>query len=251
MLIFNEKEHAEYLLNGGKKNKQITFYELSLIAIYLRDIVGKSKDQVYSDLVLFCKENNADFNEVLGRRRLKAATNKSDRYKIRSIKNKSVTVSEIETIKNMFTDYKRQKILFTMVVLAKYFHDKSHHVQHKSTKYDDKYYVNQSLTRIFRIADVHASRKERHKILYDLEQSGLIHTTLKGTFEILFIDENSPPSIIIDDFYRISEFAPCFCIECGKQYRRNSYSKNQLCDKCYDKKRADDIRKNMAKARKN
>lgn len=249
MLIFNEIEHAKFLLDGGKKNKQLTFYELSLVAIYLRDVIGKSKDQVYDDLVLFCKENNADFNEILGRRRLKAALNKSDHYGIRKIKSKTVTKSEVETIRDTFSDYKKQRVLFAMIVLAKYFHDKSHHIKHRSTKYDDKYYVNQSLTRIFKIAGVHATRKERHKILYDLEQSGLIQTTLKGTFEILFIDEDSPTDIIVDDFYRINEFAPCFCVKCGKRYEWNSYSKNQLCDECYNKKRLEDVRKNMAKMR--
>ena len=99
MLIFYEEEYAEALLNGLKKNKRLTFYELCLVAMYFRDIVGKSKEQTYSDLVEFCKENNPDFNEILGNKKLKAALNKTDLYGIRKRRNIPVTRAEMDIIR--------------------------------------------------------------------------------------------------------------------------------------------------------
>ena len=250
MLIFYEEEHVKSLLNGDKKNKQLTFYELSLIAIYLRNTVGKSKSQVYSDLVEFCKENNSDFNEILGSRRLKAAVNKSDLYEIRERRDISVTKAEMETILNAFSDYKHQKVLFTMIVIAKFFHNKDHYKESDGSSSSNQYYVNQSLNSIFKIAKVHGRRSDRYKILYEIEQKGLIRTTLVGTFEILFVEKDSPVEILVTDLDDIESFFPYYCISCHKQYDRAPYSKNQLCQECYEEKRREDERLRMEKARK-
>lgn len=249
-MIFYEEEYAKNLLNGAKKNKQLTFHEISLVAIYLRNTIGKSKTQVHKDLVDFCKYNNSDFNEILGNRKLKAAIKKTDLYNIRKRHDVGVTEFEMQTIKESFDNYKCQKVLFIMLVISKFFHNKEHYRKKKPGKYDDRYYVNQSLNQVFKIAKVHVGLKERYQILYKIQQSGLIETTLRGTFEILFVDENSPVEILITDLNNVESFFPFYCIACGKQYERASYSKTQLCDDCYKRKRKEDERKRMQKARK-
>jgi hypothetical protein len=264
-IIFYEDEYAKSLLNGAKQNKRLTFYDLCLVAMYIRDIIGKSKEQTYSDMVDFCKKNNPDFNEVLGANKLRSALNKTDTYGIRRKKSVEVTKNELEIIKNAFSDYKHQKVMFAMLVIAKFFHNKDHYKKifedknnsdgkskkdNALDKYEKRYYVNQSLNKIFKTAKVHVQKKSRYKILYDLQQNNFIDTTLRGTFEILFVFPDSPVEIIVDDLNNIESFFPYYCIVCGRKYKREPYSKNQLCDTCYQEKRKKDEIERMRNYRK-
>lgn len=249
MLIFYEKEYAESLLNGLKKNKRLTFYELCLVAMYFRDVIGKSKEQTYCDLVEFCKENNPDFNEILGNKKLKSALNKTDFYGIRRRRDIVVTKKEMDTIRNAFSDYKHQKIMFAMLVIAKFFHNKDHYRKKEKPEDDNKYYVNQSLNKIFKAAKVHVAKKEKYKILHDLQKFGWVETTLRGTFQILFVKEDSPTEILVTNLNDIESFFPYYCIVCGKQYEREPYSKNQMCEACYQEKRRQDEKERMRKTR--
>jgi len=248
-LIFYEDQYAESLLNGTKKSKRLTFFDLCMVAMYIRDVIGKSKEQTYNDLVAFCKENNPDFNEILGSRKLKAAVNKTDLYGVRKKRDIKVTKSEMETIRSAFSDYKYQKVMFAMLIVAKFFHNKDHYRAKNKTTGGEKYYVNQSLNKIFKTAKVHVRKKDRYTILYDLQQAGYIEATLRGTFEILFVDEESPVEILITNLNDIESFFPYYCIVCGKKYDREPYSKNQMCDSCYQEKRRRDERERMRKAR--
>ena len=248
-LIFYEDEYAESLLNGAKKNKRLTFFDLCIVSMYIRDVIGKSKEQTYSDLVNFCKENNPDFNEILGSRKLKAALNKTDLYGVRKRRDVEVTKSEMETIRSAFLDYKHQKVMFAMLIIAKFFHNKDHYRAKKKVKDNEKYYVNQSLNKIFKAAQVHVQKKDRYNILYDLQQEGYLETTLRGTFEILFVDDESPVEILVTDLNNIESFFPYYCIVCGKKYDREPYSKTQMCNSCYQEKRRQDERERMRRAR--
>ena len=246
MTVFYEEEYVERLLNSTEQ-KRASYKDLSLIARYLKSKLGKNKTQIYNDLVEFCEYHNPEFNEVLAHRRLKSAVRSVDRYDLRSRIDIPVTKAEMESIRNAVTDYKRQKVLFAMLVISKFEHHREHIKKRKSTRYDENYYTNQRLTKILKMAKVHVSRKERYKILYDLEHTGLITTTMVGSFQINFVNTDSEIEVLITDLNDIESFFPYHCISCGKIYERSPYSKNQLCDKCYQEKRAEDVRKNMRK----
>ena len=103
--------------------------------------------------------------------------------------------------------------------------------------------------KIFKAAKVHVDRKNRYKILYNLQQAGFVETTLRGTFQILFICQDSPVEILVTDLNDIESFFPYYCVVCGERYEREPYSKNQMCKECYNDKRQRDERIRMRKTR--
>lgn len=246
-IIFYEKEHVESILNGSRKNKTLRFFDLSRMASYFRYEIGKSREQAKIDIIEFCKENNPNFNYVYAIRTIKNALKWSDKCKLRTSEDVIVTKSEMAAILESFDDYKYQKVLFWMLVVAKHFHKKDHYLKHRPSERDEIYYYNFGLAQAFRLAKVHVSKKKRFEMLYDLQQSGMIEATLSASFKILFVDEKSDPEIVVDDLDDIISFFPYYCEKCGKKYEIQPYSQNRLCDDCYEKKRKNDLR--LAKRR--
>lgn len=235
-IVFYEKEHVEAILNGSRRNKALNFFDLSRMASYFRYEIGKSREQAKTDIIEFCKENNSNFNYVRAMKTIKNVMSWSDKHKLRTVEDIVVTKSEMSAILEAFDDYKYQKILFWMLVVAKHFHKKDHYLEHRPSAKDEIYYYNFGLAQAFRLAKVHVSKKKRFEMLYNLQQSGMIKTTHRASFEILFVDEESEPEIIVDNLDDIISFFPYYCDSCGKKYERRSYSKNRLCDECYKNK---------------
>jgi hypothetical protein len=256
MSIFYEKKHVLWLLNGGKKDKRVYQHELNLIACYLRNTLGKNREQVKQDLLNFCKDNDKSFNEIMGKESIDRALKKSEYRILRKIETISVTKQEIEAIYESFDNYKRQKAIFTMIVLAKFYHDKSHYKNYKKRDgYEDWYVLYNKMSQILSLAGVHASKSERLSIIHEIHQSGLatyaIGKKSKGYFKINCIESDGNDNfIVVEDLDNIGDFFPYFCVNCGNQYEWTPYSKNQLCDKCYEEKLRKDVRNNVAKFRK-
>lgn len=248
MLIFYEEEHVKWLLDGGRHNKYVSTYELGLIAIYFRDVVGKSRSQAREDLIDFCKNNNPDFNEVLGRKKINRAMGNSDNYNMRPRLDIVVTKSEMNFITDRLDNYKSQKAAFALLILSKFFSYTEHHKKKRKSRGDENL-VWQGMAEILRLIEVHVAQKERYQIIYDLQQSGLIDTKRYGAFEVLFVDELSPTEILVADLNNMVDFFPYYCEECGKMYDRSLYAKNQLCDECYEVKRRKDKTATMKKLR--
>ena len=247
-MIFYEEEHVKSILNR-KDMQYVSYQDLSLIARYLKTKLGKNKNQIYSDLVDYCQQNNPEFNEILARRKLKSAIKSTEKYELRKRIDIEVTKNEMNSILKTFSGYKEQKILFVMLILSKFEHYREHIKNRKETRYDDDYYTNERFTKILQMAKVYVDRSERYDILYRLEQSNLIRTTMVGSFQINFIDENSNVEVLITNLNDIEAFFPYYCINCRQRYDRDPYSKNQLCDECYDEKRKKDERERMRRAR--
>ncbi len=242
MLIFYEKQHAERILREGIHDSKLSFHDLSLVASYLRYEVGKTRKQALNDLIDLCKDNNPDFNYVLSRNFLNSVLNKSDLYDLRKPRSIEVTKSEMDIIRKNFEDYRHQKVLFWMLVVAKFFQNKDHYRKRRKKDNDDRYFYNFGLARAFRMAKVYVDKKTRYDMLYDFQQSGLINTTYHGSFEILFVDNDDQTEIVIDDLDDIISFFPYYCANCDKKYEWSPYSKNQLCDDCYEKERKEYVR---------
>ena len=246
-MIFYEKEQAEKILKNGLSSF-MSYPELSLLAKYFK-YLGKNKIQIENSLIEFCEKNVPEFNEVLSRSTIDSAVKKSQLYKIRLPMNINITKAEIEDIKKS-GDYKKQKILFCMLAMAKYFkYNDINIIKKEPSKYDDNFYTNCSLINILKIAKINICKKERNTIQYELHQSG--YTTAVGdeSFQVHFVDEDSPVEIIITDMDNIINFYPIFCEGCGKRIPQKP-KRHCLCEDCYKEKRKAAIRESTRRYRK-
>jgi hypothetical protein len=240
-VIFYEKEQAEKILKNGLSSF-MSYPELSLLAKYFK-YLGKNKIQIENSLIEFCKKNVPEFNEILSRRTIDNAVKSSEVYKIRLPIYINITEFEVESIKNS-GDYKKQKILFCMLVIAKYFkYNDVNIIKKEPTKYDSNFYTNCSLMNILKIAKINISKKERNTIQYELHQAGYTTAVDDNSFQLHFINEDSPVSIIVTDMDNIVNFYPIFCENCKKRIPQKP-KRHCLCDECYKEKRKEVIRNN-------
>lgn len=247
-MIFYEEKRAKILLEQGTQSF-ITYEDLSILAKYFK-YIGKNKTQIEKSLVEFCENNNPNFNEILFRDKIENAIRTCDKFGIRLHIDVPITKNELNIIKNC-GDYKRQKILFVMLVVSKYFkYNDTRLTPKKNSDHDNDFYVNIKWIDILKMAKVNVSKIERRDIIYDLEQSELV-TIIKrrnnkknGTsFQVNFIDENSEPTIIIDNMDDIISFYFFNCEKCGKIISRAK--RHSLCEECYKEKRKEDIKNNV------
>ena len=137
MIIFCEKKHAEWMLENGFHNF-MSSQDLSILARYLK-YIGKNKTQIKSDLIDFCKRYNPEFNEVIYDKKIRWVIGTCDKYKLRITMSIKVTEKELETIKSV-KNYKYEKILFVMLVIAMYFKHNRIRIQNDKVKDNDKYF---------------------------------------------------------------------------------------------------------------
>lgn len=249
-MIFYEEKHAKKLLESGFTSF-MNYEDLSILAKYFK-YIGKNKSQIRKSLVEFCEKHNPYFNEVLSRGKIDGALKSCEKFGLRLAIDVPVTISELDIIKNC-GDYKRQKILFVMLVISKYFkYNDTRLTPKKNNNHDNDFYVNYKLIDILKMSQINISKVERKDIIYDLEQSHLI-TTIKNrdggtSFQINFIDENSEPSIVVSDMDNIISFYHFYCSRCGKE--TNKARRHDLCDDCYKEKRREISRDIMREKRK-
>lgn len=229
MIIFCEKKHAEWMLENGFHNF-MSSQDLSILARYLKHI-GKNKSQIKTDLIDFCKRYNPEFNEIIYDKKLRWVINTCDKYKLRIAMNIVVTEKELETIK-IIKNYKLEKILFVMLVVSKYFKHNRIRIDQSKLKNNENFYVNAKFTDILKQARVNVSKKERNSLLFELNQTNLIESTLNGAYKINFVDESSGSKILIDDIDKIIDYFPIFCIKCGKKMEKRA-RKHDMCEDCY------------------
>lgn len=255
-MIFYEKDHAEKLLKTGFTSF-MNYTDLSILAKYFR-YIGENRTQIKKNLLEFCEKFTPNFNEILSRKKIDDAIKISDEYGIRLPIDVIVTNEELDVIKNC-GDYKRQKVLFVMLVMAKYFkHNDTRLTPRENNKYSDQFYVNDTFINILKIAKVNVSRVERMNILNDIEQGGFITTIIPKknkkkkndiSFKINFVCENSDGSIIITDMNNMIDFYPFYCEKCGKEIGKSK--RHNLCPQCYDEHRKEVFRLSKRKIRSN
>lgn len=244
-IIFYEENEAKKLLSSGDIDF-ITFHQLFLLAKYFKHI-GKNNSQTKKSLIEFSKKHNKDFNEILARNAIENAIKKSQKYTLRDCKGVIVTEAEMENIRKA-EGYKKQKTLFTMLVLAKFFKHNDNRVAPKPSKYDSGYFSNATLINIFALAKINVSKKERNTMQYELERDGFIRTVRSNSFEIFFADENSKEYLLVDDLDNLIAFYPFYCEKCGKQVEKKA-KRHNMCEECYVEYRRTTIKESTRKYR--
>ena len=233
-IIFDERKYAEKLMTHGFV-RFMSQNDLNILAKYLK-YIGKKPAQIKMDLEQFCLRHNPTFNPVISGYKIKKAIAMSKKYELRLPIDVPVTKKELESIRTV-ENYRYEKILFVMLVIAKYFGLRKEHYEGKT------FFVKEKFTHILALAKIHVSKMERYKMLYDLEQTSLITTTTSNSFVINFVDVDGEVEVVVDDMGNIASFYWQLCENCGTPYKKMS-GNHRMCSKCWKKRNKDLWKKN-------
>lgn len=214
----NEYTYAENLLNkqdlkacdlGDKPSST-----LNLLARYYREI-GKNDDEIkelLSDFLNRClkdkyKESkwiDSIFYQVI----------KSKKYNLKKVDNVIVTKSEMEIIQSV-KGKSRQKVLFTLLVMAKYYNAVSD---------KNKNWTNLEYKKIFKLANVQLSIQNQALLINDLYNCGFVNVSKnvgKPNIQVNFVDNESDTVLTIT---RLKDLGKEYLMFYGEDYIR--------CQKC-------------------
>lgn len=223
--IFDELEYALNLLKNGFSSHY--GIDIMILVKYYK-YIGYRNNEVKKEVISFCKKFDPNFNLFLFESKIDNIIKKTN-GNLRIPIDIPVTEKEVEKIKEL-KNFRYEKILFTMLVFAKY-----NKLTNNSPKGNltEKYFYNGKLSHLFRIA--HSSQKKNENIGYVFYQNGYISDIRKkDTFIINFTDmaDNSPVKILVNDIKNTYKFWKSYCVECGEYMEKRSNS-HILCKKCY------------------
>lgn len=214
----NEYTYAENLLNkqdlkacdlGDKPSST-----LNLLARYYREI-GKNDDEIkelLSDFLNRCLKDK--YKESKWIDSIFYQVVKSKKYTLKKVDNVIVTKSEMEIIQSV-KGKSRQKVLFTLLVLAKYYNAVSD---------KNKNWTNLEYKKIFKLANVQLSIQNQALLINDLYNCGFVNVSKnvgKPNIQVNFVDNESDGVLTIT---RLKDLGKEYLMFCGEDYIR--------CQKC-------------------
>jgi hypothetical protein len=231
--IFDEKKYCEDLLSN--KPKYVKSRYLYMLLAYYK-YLGYDVDDDLKLLELFCSECDPHYNTTIHIPLFNNLRKNYNTCTLRVPKIIGITQKELDIIKSI-RDYKKEKFLFICLVLAK-----------NSYKNTDKYYANDiKESTLFSLAKINITKKDRNKLLYELEQSKLItqfankyNNKIQKNITVNFVDNSIDYILTILDMDNIISYYPnyFYCEKCGDQQIIDlSTSRRKICDKCYEEKR--------------
>lgn len=217
-IIMNEYTYAENLLNkqdlkacdlGDKPSST-----LNLLARYYREI-GKNDDEIkelLSDFLNRCLKDK--YKESKWIDSIFYQVVKSKKYNLKKVDNVIVTKSEMEIIQSV-KGKSRQKVLFTLLVLSKYYNAVSD---------KNKNWTNLEYKKIFKLANVQLSIQNQALLINDLYNCGFVNVSKnvgKPNIQVNFVDNESDAVLTIT---RLKDLGKEYLMFCGEDYIR--------CQKC-------------------
>lgn len=276
----NEYTYAENLLNkqdlkvsdlGSKPSST-----LNLLARYYRE-VGKDNDEIKELLSNFLHRCLKDkYKESKWIDSIFYQVVKSKKYTLKKVDKVEITKPEMEIVQSV-KGKSRQKVLFTLLVLAKYYNA----VSDKNNNW-----TNLEYKKIFKLANVQLSIQNQALLINDLYNCGFVTVSRnvgKPNIQVNFVDNESDVVLTItqlkdlgkeyllfcgEDYIRCQkcgsiiknyknnnkyckdcgkyqpiETKTITCIDCGKEFEIDSSSRKIRCDNCYRLERQEHNRK--------
>lgn len=234
-IVLNEKKYAEKLIETKQFNEENFFIELNILIRYLyhckeirRAEIIKFLKELFSQTDIKCTDDN--LYDYVDKGILKAKKRKP--IEIEYIPISKIELEAIHAVQNN----PKERLLFTLLVLAKY-------NNLKSGREHNNDWVNFDEKTIFKLARVACTLKERDKMIYELKECGFISNSKKITslnLKVNFIDE-SETALKITDMrelgFQYLETLPNNlvrrCSSCGKPYKLKKKSERAgLCPLC-------------------
>lgn len=229
---FDEINLAQDILKNGFRKGCLTIRELTILAKYYYNL-GKTGNKLKKELIDFCEKNSVGFNEIAHRQTIIDAIKKAEKYNLKLSDDVPITISEMNIIRSLPMKY--AKILFIMIVLAKY--NKKNPTRKKEDYIFDKskYYCNRNMRAIVGLARIAMSEDEILKMCQFLAKENKYIKPIRernSSYEVFCIDENSDIEIIIKDMGKIVEYFPPYCEKCGTSIEKTG-KRQKYCKECY------------------
>jgi hypothetical protein len=227
MNIYDELEHAEYLLEHGF-TKFMSGPEILILAKYFRSL-GQNNNEIEQNIYDFCEKFEPEYNETIYAKKIHDKILYSAKTGLRTFVPIPITANEMEKIRSV-KNYRYEKVLFVSLVLAKYY--KITNPVKKDKSHID-YYLKEKFSKILSLA--HVIKKKDEDILSILYDLGVM-TYNKGydSYHIAFTNSEDTSEIVvsISDMDNIIGYYPPRCRACGKNMIRNS-NRHETCDNCF------------------
>ena len=154
------------------------------------------------------------------------------KYNLKKVDNVIVTKSEMEIIQSV-KGKSRQKVLFTLLVLAKYYNAVSD---------KNKNWTNLEYKKIFKLANVQLSIQNQALLINDLYNCGFVNVSKnvgKPNIQVNFVDNESDTVLTITRLKDLGKEYLMFCGEdyircqkCGVPIKKSRNGKVKYCGKC-------------------
>lgn len=234
MIVFDEYGYCNFLLNN--KIDRIYQRDLNYLSSYWFESFGQKG--VTDKLKEWCLKQDPEYNLIINRHKIKNAISHGKKYALRKLVTIAVSEGELKSIQKI-EDYKIQKIIFCMLITAKFFKYNNSRKIPRTKPENIGVYYNKAIRDIWKLAGVQVSRKEwkeARRRLYDL---GLVSPTLTGKYKLIFVDDASKPVLAVEDYRNVVGYYQEFvgenvirCDKCGKMFLKKS-NRHKMCKRCY------------------
>jgi hypothetical protein len=232
MKILNELAYAEKLLEQGF-SRYMYGGDLYILAKYYR-YLGVDEKQIERNLISFCEKFEKSFDVNANYKNIEWNLKKSRKSKLRIPVDVPITINELNIIKNL-NNYRYEKILFTLLVLAKYFRitNTSVKVNKKITEENDAYIIYNKFN--FILKHSHTCKRKDENIKHYFVENNYIKYSQDGKgIIILFAKPRDGSDVVltVTKIENIIDFYPVFCEYCG-EIIENKSKMHSMHDECY------------------
>jgi hypothetical protein len=219
----------------------ITQRDLNFVAKYY-DYEGYRKSDIQKEVEHFCVASVPSFNLVQSRQMIKRAMTHMDTNQLRFPHSIDITENELLAIKRL-NNYRQEKLVFSMLVCAKFFSEHSSKKKPQAERYSGLY-SNQAIRDIIELSGTKISLREWKTMKHEICLLGLISPTIVGgnRFAIGFDDPHSKVMMTIGDYRNPIVYYQKYCGEnitfcqiCGMLMVKKSHN-HVMCSTCYKEK---------------
>lgn len=226
-MIFDELKYAEELIKNGFT--KFMFAEITILAKYFRHM-GLDESDIAENIFVLCEKHIGGFNRLSYEERIYSIIARTQKSELRLPKPIPITINEINKIREL-KNYRHEKIIFTLLVLAKYY--KITNPSKTVNTENKKYYYTIKFSSLLRAA--HTSQKKDENIRHILYKGGyIVDTNILHNYLITFadMDDQSEPYVVVEDMENIIHYYPPYCGSCGKPIAKIS-NRQTICDDCW------------------
>ena len=232
MIILDEFSYAKNILNNGLSSF-MSGKDIRLLIMYFRNI-GVEESELYNKINNWLSEHEENYNEILYQEFLLRIIKTSRKNKIKKFNNIIITENEFNIIRNI-KNYRLEKILFTMLVLSKYYFITGKRFDEEKTNY---YTLKITPYHILKFSKTNEKNKEW--VFSQLLEKNIIDTTFgnDGAYYIININknDNSDSKIIIEDLNNFINYYKPYCEICGIEIEKRN-NRHSMCSNCWKEHR--------------
>jgi len=242
--ILDELSYAKELLSGSPK-MFVSGVDIRILAKYFY-YLNFSQDEIYLNIINYYKEKEFGFNEFIHQDRILKIIKSAEKSKLRFHADVPITENEIKKIKEI-KNYKTEKLIFTMLVLAKYFvltnPKRDLDIINDASENKKNYYLTMRKGKILSFAKI--NKKKNENLFYDLYKIGIIYhyNSRKSDRFVLYFDRYDDSNIktVVTNMNKIYDFYKPYCEVCGIEIEKRN-NRHSMCSDCW-KEREKEIKR--------